>query len=214
MGDNQQHNYGSNIGHTSSATVIPAKKKHVSTMIAEKAVKKVASAVETSSSVVVSLSRASSGVVRNSTPTETGFCSDDFRRTAVFLPVCKRQVSYIFGDNPLGMSYVVGYGNNYPKQVHHRGASIAWDHQWHSCAEGSAWLNSSRKSQLPIENIIGGILLCIFLFRDFLPIGMAASSLLANFSNINVHCLILCIKNVHDFFHLVNKVMYHDNGKA
>ncbi|KAL4578916.1 hypothetical protein LXL04_015048 [Taraxacum kok-saghyz] len=33
----------------------------------------------------------SSGVVRNSTPTETGFCSDDFRQTAVFLPVCKRQ---------------------------------------------------------------------------------------------------------------------------
>ncbi|KAL4559121.1 hypothetical protein LXL04_031255 [Taraxacum kok-saghyz] len=55
-------------------------------------------------------------------------------------------VNYILGDNPMGMSYVVGYGNNYPKQVHHRGASIAWDNQWHSCAEGSAWLNSKNSN--------------------------------------------------------------------
>lgn len=35
MGDNQQQKYGSNMsgGQTSKATVIPAKKKHVSTMM-------------------------------------------------------------------------------------------------------------------------------------------------------------------------------------
>ncbi|KAI3671687.1 hypothetical protein L1987_87427 [Smallanthus sonchifolius] len=54
------------------------------------------------------------------------------------------QVNYILGDNPMEMSYVVGYGNNYPKHVHHRGASIPWDNQWHSCAEGSTWLNSEN----------------------------------------------------------------------
>ncbi|XP_076907704.1 endoglucanase 9-like [Bidens hawaiensis] len=54
------------------------------------------------------------------------------------------QVNYILGDNPMKMIYVVGFGNNYPMHVHHRGASIPWDNQWHSCAEGSTWLNSEK----------------------------------------------------------------------
>ncbi|XP_021852458.1 endoglucanase 5 [Spinacia oleracea] len=37
----------------------------------------------------------------------------------------KSQADYILGKNPKSMSYLVGYGTNYPKQVHHRGASIA-----------------------------------------------------------------------------------------
>lgn len=36
----------------------------------------------------------------------------------------KSQVDYILGSNPQNMSYLVGYGSNYPKRVHHRGASI------------------------------------------------------------------------------------------
>ncbi|XP_065862446.1 endoglucanase 11-like [Euphorbia lathyris] len=36
----------------------------------------------------------------------------------------KSQVDYILGDNPMGMSYLVGYGKKYPERVHHRGASI------------------------------------------------------------------------------------------
>ncbi|XP_010252537.1 PREDICTED: endoglucanase 11-like [Nelumbo nucifera] len=34
------------------------------------------------------------------------------------------QVDYILGSNPMGMSYLVGYGPKYPRRVHHRGASI------------------------------------------------------------------------------------------
>lgn len=34
------------------------------------------------------------------------------------------QVDYILGSNPLGMSYMVGYGNNFPKRIHHRGSSL------------------------------------------------------------------------------------------
>ncbi|CAJ1971436.1 unnamed protein product [Sphenostylis stenocarpa] len=36
----------------------------------------------------------------------------------------KSQVDYILGSNPMGMSYLVGYGPNFPQRVHHRGASI------------------------------------------------------------------------------------------
>ncbi|GAB2228744.1 hypothetical protein Droror1_Dr00022873 [Drosera rotundifolia] len=40
------------------------------------------------------------------------------------LRFAKSQVHYILGSNPRKMSYLVGYGPNYPKRVHHRGASI------------------------------------------------------------------------------------------
>jgi len=36
----------------------------------------------------------------------------------------KSQVDYILGSNPMGMSYLVGYGPDFPQRVHHRGASI------------------------------------------------------------------------------------------
>ncbi|CAM6084216.1 unnamed protein product [Calypogeia fissa] len=38
------------------------------------------------------------------------------------------QANYILGANPLHMSYMTGFGNNYPLQPHHRGASIVSIH--------------------------------------------------------------------------------------
>ncbi|KAJ6762261.1 ENDO-14-BETA-GLUCANASE [Salix koriyanagi] len=40
------------------------------------------------------------------------------------LYVAKRQVDYILGENPIGMSYMVGFGPNFPKRIHHRGSSL------------------------------------------------------------------------------------------
>ncbi|KAM7266637.1 hypothetical protein ACFE04_004534 [Oxalis oulophora] len=36
----------------------------------------------------------------------------------------KSQADYILGNNPKGISYLVGYGSKFPVKVHHRGASI------------------------------------------------------------------------------------------
>ena len=37
-------------------------------------------------------------------------------------------INYILGDNPRRSSYVVGYGENFPQQPHHRAASgVGWD---------------------------------------------------------------------------------------
>lgn len=33
-------------------------------------------------------------------------------------------MDYILGSNPLGRSYMVGFGHNSPTQAHHRGASV------------------------------------------------------------------------------------------
>ncbi|KAJ9547640.1 hypothetical protein OSB04_020183 [Centaurea solstitialis] len=38
--------------------------------------------------------------------------------------IAKKQVDYLLGDNPLKMSYMVGYGPRYPKRIHHRGSSL------------------------------------------------------------------------------------------
>ncbi|XP_062152016.1 endoglucanase 9-like [Alnus glutinosa] len=38
--------------------------------------------------------------------------------------LAKKQVDYILGENPLKMSYMVGYGPNFPKRIHHRGSSM------------------------------------------------------------------------------------------
>lgn len=46
------------------------------------------------------------------------------------------QVNYILGENPMKMSYMVGFGDKFPSQVHHRSASIPWDGQYYSCKDG------------------------------------------------------------------------------
>ncbi|CAH9117094.1 unnamed protein product [Cuscuta europaea] len=40
------------------------------------------------------------------------------------LAFAKSQVDYILGTNPMGTSYLVGFGSKYPQRVHHRAASI------------------------------------------------------------------------------------------
>lgn len=42
----------------------------------------------------------------------------------------KSQMDYAFGDNDLGMSYVIGMGDKNPTTVHHRGASGTHDDHW------------------------------------------------------------------------------------
>jgi hypothetical protein len=36
------------------------------------------------------------------------------------------QINYILGNNPLGVSFIVGYGSKWPKNPHHRGAHASW----------------------------------------------------------------------------------------
>lgn len=40
-----------------------------------------------------------------------------------YLDFAKSQIDYILGDNPQNMSYMVGFGDNYPKFPHHRASS-------------------------------------------------------------------------------------------
>ncbi|XVF35258.1 hypothetical protein REPUB_Repub18cG0130000 [Reevesia pubescens] len=51
-------------------------------------------------------------------------CGDKQFDSTHLLAFAKQQMDYILGQNPEGRSYMVGFGNNPPKQAHHRGASV------------------------------------------------------------------------------------------
>ncbi|XP_056174192.1 endoglucanase 19-like isoform X2 [Syzygium oleosum] len=51
-------------------------------------------------------------------------CSSGAIAPSALFSFAKSQVDYILGDNPRATSYMVGYGTNYPRQVHHRASSI------------------------------------------------------------------------------------------
>ncbi|KAF5460557.1 hypothetical protein F2P56_020421 [Juglans regia] len=77
------------------------------------------------------------------------------------LSFSKSQVDYLLGDNPRATSYMVGYGNNFPRQVHHRASSIVSikvDSSFVSCRGGYAtWF--SRKGSDPnvlVGAVVGG----------------------------------------------------------
>ncbi|KAK8500512.1 hypothetical protein V6N13_073578 [Hibiscus sabdariffa] len=73
----------------------------------------------------------------------------------------KSQVDYILGNNPMKMPYMVGCGNKYPMQLHHRGSSIPSIYSHRSkvgCKDG---LSSYLYSNTPNPNqhvgaIVGG----------------------------------------------------------
>ncbi|KAK4416809.1 Endoglucanase 24 [Sesamum alatum] len=74
----------------------------------------------------------------------------DLRRLAIM------QVDYVLGNNPMNMSYLVGYGSSYPQYVHHRGASIPRDAKT-GCSDGFMWLNSTAPNpNVAVGALVGG----------------------------------------------------------
>lgn len=67
------------------------------------------------------------------------------------------QADYVLGNNPMKMSYLLGYGSRYPKYVHHRGASIPMDANTDSCSDGFRWLNSTDPNpNVAVGALVGG----------------------------------------------------------
>ncbi|EPS61761.1 hypothetical protein M569_13033, partial [Genlisea aurea] len=55
---------------------------------------------------------------------EAIICGDKRYTPSQLMDFAKRQMDYILGNNPKGMSYMVGFGEKWPKQAHHRGSSV------------------------------------------------------------------------------------------
>ncbi|AEC10439.1 Six-hairpin glycosidase superfamily [Arabidopsis suecica] len=85
----------------------------------------------------------------------------DVLQASDLLNLARAQVDYILGSNPKKMSYMVGYGTNYPKRPHHRGASIVSiknDPKPVTCNGGfEAWYNNPKPNpNLLVGAIVGG----------------------------------------------------------
>ncbi|XP_010456051.1 PREDICTED: endoglucanase 17 isoform X2 [Camelina sativa] len=74
--------------------------------------------------------------------------------------IAKRQVDYLLGDNPLRMSYMVGYGPKFPRRIHHRGSSlpcVASHPAKIQCHQGFAIMNSqSPNPNFLVGAVVGG----------------------------------------------------------
>eukprot|EP00253_Pinus_taeda_P030468 PITA_30468 len=74
--------------------------------------------------------------------------------------VAKQQVDYILGNNPLNLSYMVGYGSSFPQRIHHRASSLPSmvDHpDFIACKNGSYYYNSNDPNpNLLIGAVVGG----------------------------------------------------------
>ena len=57
---------------------------------------------------------------------------DDSELYNKYKEFAKTQMEYFFGNNDLGLSYVIGMGEKNPKSVHHRAASGIHDDHWNS----------------------------------------------------------------------------------
>lgn len=91
---------------------------------------------------------------------QTVNCGEVSISPSMLRQVAQRQVNYILGENPTGMSYMVGYSSSYPKKIHHRGSSIPSkkDHpQVVGCKEGSVFFNSSDPNPNTLVGaVVGG----------------------------------------------------------
>ncbi|RAL51638.1 hypothetical protein DM860_010356 [Cuscuta australis] len=73
------------------------------------------------------------------------------------LGFARSQADYILGNNRLGMSYLVGYGSNFPKYVHHRGASIPVQYKTSSSSSNTDWIgNPNPNPILLLGAVVGG----------------------------------------------------------
>lgn len=94
---------------------------------------------------------ANGGVVRCGSSTVTG---------ENLVKLAQAQVDYILGNNPTKMSYMVGFGESYPKHIHHRGSSLPSIHaraQHIACNEGFQYLNAGSPNPNELVGaIVGG----------------------------------------------------------
>ncbi|KAL4019124.1 hypothetical protein IC575_022763 [Cucumis melo] len=88
-------------------------------------------------------------------------CGSKYFSSSRIKTFAKSQVDYILGKNPLKMSYMVGFGNKYPLQLHHRASSIP-SIKAHStkvgCDDGrsSYFYSKDPNPNIHIGSIVGG----------------------------------------------------------
>ncbi|WCJ36497.1 glycosyl hydrolase 9B1 [Euphorbia peplus] len=87
-------------------------------------------------------------------------CGNVVATSSTLVRLAKKQVDYILGNNPLNMSYMVGFGQKFPQKIHHRGSSLP-SIDAHpdriDCKGGSSYFGSGNPNpNLLIGAVVGG----------------------------------------------------------
>ncbi|KAL9993028.1 putative cellulase [Helianthus debilis subsp. tardiflorus] len=87
-------------------------------------------------------------------------CGSSMVTSETLITQTKKKNNYILGDNPMKMSYMVGFGDKYPMRIHHRGSSVPSVHDLPdriSCDAGHKYFNSqSPNPHILVVAIVGG----------------------------------------------------------
>ncbi|KAK8568606.1 hypothetical protein V6N13_106509 [Hibiscus sabdariffa] len=86
-------------------------------------------------------------------------CADKQFEAKHLWAFAKKQMDYILGKNPEGRSFMVGFGNNPPKQAHHRGASVPLSEVKEdvNCGMSFIWLDKDQPNPNELTGaILGG----------------------------------------------------------
>ncbi|ERN01786.1 hypothetical protein AMTR_s00224p00023160 [Amborella trichopoda] len=87
--------------------------------------------------------------------TSTMYCNNKANSPIDLRTFAISQADYVLGDNPTKLSFLVGYGTNYPKQVHHRGASIPVNAN--TGCKGFQWLDlTADNPNVAVGALVGG----------------------------------------------------------
>ncbi|KAL5557572.1 hypothetical protein UlMin_039808 [Ulmus minor] len=88
--------------------------------------------------------------------TEMLYCDGKSYKPEEIRKFAKSQADYVLGQNPMELSYLVGYGTKYPQYVHRRGASIPVDAKT-GCRDGFKWLYSRDPNpNVAVGALVGG----------------------------------------------------------
>ncbi|KAJ1384578.1 Six-hairpin glycosidase superfamily [Sesbania bispinosa] len=87
-------------------------------------------------------------------------CGNEVVDPSRLINLAKSQVDYILGNNPLGMSYMVGYGHKFPQMIHHRGSTMPSIDAYQNhlgCRDGDQYFKSARPNpNILIGAVVGG----------------------------------------------------------
>ncbi|XP_074376812.1 endoglucanase 10-like [Apium graveolens] len=88
--------------------------------------------------------------------TPTLYCSGKLYNATDLRNFSISQAEYLLGNNPMSMSYLIGYGKNNPQYIHHRGSSIPVNATT-GCTDGFMWLNSTDPNpNVAVGAMVGG----------------------------------------------------------
>ncbi|KAK4585269.1 hypothetical protein RGQ29_022791 [Quercus rubra] len=99
--------------------------------------------------------------------TETLYCNGKSYKPKDLHKFAISQADYVLGNNPMKMSYLIGYGSSYPQYAHHRGSSIPVDAKT-GCRDGFKTLSEpTTYNSALIVGLLSGLITSSSMVQSF-----------------------------------------------